>query len=176
MLCKLQNIKKVCPAAGFLANLLVTTATVAWAPTAKAQAPTSERTEGIISGTVLLKAGNRPASQVAVKLKSHAVGIFRSILTDYEGHFEVRNLPPSTYEIVVDEPRYEAAQTSTQVDGTAAKLVLYLNSSNSPPAEKNRYTVSARELSIHGKARSEYENGVERLTKRDLAGRLGNYK
>jgi len=175
MLCKLQNIKKLCLAAGFLPNLFVTMATFAWAPTAKAQAPTSERTEGIISGTVLLKAGNRPASQVAVKLKSHAVGIFRSILTDYEGHFEVRNLPPSTYEIVVDEPGYEAAQTSTQVDGTAAKLVLYLNSSSLPPAEKNRYTVSARELSIPGKARSEYEKGVERLRKRDLAGSLGHF-
>src|SRR5437879_12934386 len=128
MLCKLQNIKKLCLAAGFLPNLFVTMATFAWAPTAKAQAPTSERTEGIISGTVLLKAGNRPASQVAVKLKSHAVGIFRSILTDYEGHFEVRNLPPSTYEIVVDEPGYEAAETRKQGDGPGDKVVPSLNS------------------------------------------------
>src|SRR5947207_15438225 len=99
-----------------------------WAPTAKAQASTSERTEGIISGTVLLQAGNRPASQVAVKLKSHPAGIFRSIVTDYEGHFEVRNLPPSTYEIVVDDPGYDPAQTSTQADVTAANVVLYLHS------------------------------------------------
>ena len=175
MLCKLQNAKKFCLAAGFLPNLFVITTAFVWAPTARAQASSSEQTDGIISGTVLLKAGNRPASQVAVKLKSHAAGIFRSVLTDFEGHFEVRSLPPSTYEIVVDEPGYEPAQTSTQVGGTAAKLVLYLNSPTLPPAERNRYTVSARELRIPGKARSEYEKGVERLTKRDLAGSLSHF-
>src|SRR5437588_2736114 len=175
MLSKLQNIKKLCLAAGFLPSLFVTMAAFAWAPTAKAQASTSERTEGIISGTVLLKTGNRPASQVAVKLKSHAVGIFRSVLTDFEGHFEVRSLPPSTYEIVVDEPGYEPAQTNTQVDGTASKLVLYLNSSNLRPMERNNYIVSARELRIPGKAWSEYEKGVERLTKKDLAGSLAHF-
>ncbi|HEV1994411.1 MAG TPA: tetratricopeptide repeat protein, partial [Candidatus Acidoferrum sp.] len=126
-------------------------------------------------GTVLLKAGNRPASQVAVKLKSHAAGIFRSILTDLEGHFEVRSLPPSTYEIVVDEPGYEPAQTSTQLDGSSSKLVLYLNSSNLPQTERNSYTVSTRELKIPGKARSEYEKGLGSLTKKDLAGSLSHF-
>src|SRR5207249_10099475 len=47
-------------------------------------------------------------------------------------------------------------------------------SSSLPPAERNRYTISARELSIPGKAQSEYEKGVERLRKRDLAGSLGH--
>ena len=175
MLCKLQNVKKLCLRVASLPILSVSIAAMVWTPIATAQTSSSEERDGIISGTVLLKAGNRPASQVAVKLKSHAAGIFRSILTDYEGHFEVRNLPPSTYEIMVDEPGYEPARTSTELDGTAAKLVLYLNPSNSPPAERNRYTVSARELSIPGKARSEYEKGVERLRKRDLAGSLGHF-
>src|SRR5260370_40159356 len=105
-----------------------------WVPTTmgQVQLPTDEQELGKISGTVLLKKGNRPASQVAVKLKSHAAGIFRSVLTDFAGHFEVRSLPPSTYEIVVDEPGYEPAQTSAQLDGSASNLVLYLNSSNLP--------------------------------------------
>src|SRR5947207_4451383 len=150
MLCKLQNVKKLCLAAGFLPNLFITMTAFVWAPTAKAQASTSERTEGIISGTVLLKANNRPASQVAVKLKSHAAGIFRSILTDLEGHFEVRSLPPSSYEIVVDEPGYELAQLSTQLDGSSSELVLYLKSSNIPQTPRESYTVSARELKIPG--------------------------
>ncbi len=107
MLCKLQNAKNWSVKAGFLAILILSISAIVWAPMAKAQVPYSEQTDGIISGTVLLKAGNRPASQVAVKLKSHAAGIFRSVLTDFEGHFEVRSLPPSTYEIVVDEPGYE---------------------------------------------------------------------
>ena len=124
MLCKLQNVKKLSFIAGFFPILTVTMTAFVWAPMGRAQTSTSELTDGIISGTVLLKAGNRPASQVAVKLKSHAAGVFRSVLTDFEGHFEVRSLPPSTYEIVVDEPGYEPTQTSAQVDGTASKLVL----------------------------------------------------
>jgi len=175
MLCKSKNVKKLYFTAGFLPFLFINMTVVICAPTARAQDPSSEQTDGIISGTVLLKTGNRPASQVAVKLKSHAVGIFRSVLTDFEGHFEVRSLPPSTYEIVVDEPGYEPAQTSTQVDGTASKLVLYLNSSNLRPMERNNYIVSARELRIPGKAWSEYEKGVERLTKKDLAGSLAHF-
>jgi len=148
---------------------------IVWAPMAQAQAPGSEQTDGKISGTVLLKANHRPASQVAVKLKSHAVGIFRSILTDFDGHFEVKNLPASTYEIVVDEPGYEPAQTSSQLDGSTSKLVLYLKSSNLPQTERSSYTVSARELMIPGKAQHEYEKGLGSLAKKDLPASLSHF-
>src|SRR5260221_781588 len=114
MLCKIQNVKKWPQIAGFLSFLLLSVTSIVWAPVTKAQVPNSGPDEGTISGTVLLRTSNRPASQVAVKLKSHVAGIFRSVLTDFEGHFEVRSLPPSTYEIVVDEPGYEPAQTSAR--------------------------------------------------------------
>src|SRR6266481_5194081 len=172
MLCKLQDFEKLSLKAALLPILFLNISLMAWAPMAMAQAqlPTDEQAGGKISGTVLLKKENRPASQVAVKLKSHAAGIFRSVLTDLEGHFEVRSLPPSTYEIVVDEPGYEPTQTSAQVDGTASKLVLYLNSSNLRPAERNSYTVSARELKIPDKARKEYIKGLGSFGKNDFAG------
>src|SRR5260370_5020122 len=118
-------------------------------------------------GTVLLKASNRPASQVAVKLKSHVAGIFRSVLTDLEGHFEVRSLPPSTYEIAVDEPGYEPAQTSARLDGSSSKLVLYLKSSNLGQTGRINYAVSARELRIDGEARAGYEKRLGSLCKND---------
>src|SRR6266403_787250 len=160
----------------FLLNLLLITGLLmARAPVAKAQAGDSETKDGTISGTVLLKASNRPASQVAVKLKSRVAGIFRSVLTDLEGHFEVRSLPPSTYEIVVDEPGYEPAQTSARLDGASSKRVLYLNSPNTVPTERNSYTVSARELKIPGKARREYEKGLGSLAKKDVAGSLSHF-
>jgi tetratricopeptide (TPR) repeat protein len=160
----------------FLLNLLLITGLlIARAPVAKAQAADSETKDGTISGTVLLKASNRPASQVAVKLKSRVAGIFRSVLTDLEGHFEVRSLPPSTYEIVVDEPGYEPAQTSARLDGASSKLVLYLNSPSTAQTERNSYTVSARELKIPGKARREFEKGLGRLLKRDPAGSVSHF-
>ncbi|HEX9344734.1 MAG TPA: tetratricopeptide repeat protein [Candidatus Acidoferrum sp.] len=147
-------------------------ALIAWAPIASAQSSHFARTDGKISGTVLLKGGNRPASQVAVRLKSHAAGIFRSILTDLEGHFEVKSLPPSTYEIVVDEPGYEQARASTQLDGPSSELVLYLKSSSVPQPPRVSYAVSVRELKIPNKARREYEKGLGSLAKKDLAGSL----
>jgi len=146
-----------------------------WAPMAKAQVPNSETSEGIISGTVLLRTSNRPASQVAVKLKSHVAGIFRSVLTDFEGHFEVRSLPPSTYEIVVDEPGYEPAQTSARLEGASSKLVLYLDSPSAVQAVRSTYSVSTRELKIPGKARHEYEQGLGSLNKKDLTGSVNHF-
>jgi tetratricopeptide (TPR) repeat protein len=175
MLCKLQNVKKLCLRIAFPSILFLNVTAIVSAPMARAQASTSEQTGGIICGTVLLKAGNRPASQVAVKLKSHAAGIFRSVLTDLEGHFEVRNLPASTYEIVVEEPGYEPTQTSARLDGTSSNLVLYLNSSSPEQSGRNKYTVSARELVIPGKARAEFEKGLKTLAKRDLRASLSHF-
>ncbi len=177
MLCKLQDFKKWCLKAALLPTLFLNMSLLVWAPmaTAQAQLPTDEQPRGKISGTVLLKKGNRPAIQVAVKLKSHAVGIFRSVLTDLEGHFEVRSLPPSTYEIVVDEPGYEPAQASAQLDGSASPLVLYLNSPNTAQSEQKSYTVSARELKIPDKARNEYVKGLESLAKNDLEGSVSHF-
>src|SRR5881397_1587470 len=154
----------------FLPKLFLSFAVIAWTPIASAQVSNFAGVGGEISGTVLLEANKRPASQVAVKLKSHVAGIFRSVLTDLEGHFEVRSLPPSTYEIVVDEPGYEPAQASAQLDGSTSPLVLYLNSPNTAQTERNRYTISARELKIPDKARNEYAKGLGSLVKNDLAG------
>jgi tetratricopeptide (TPR) repeat protein len=175
MLCKLQNTTKWCLEAVFLPTLFLNILAAVWAPMAMAQVQVSspEQKDGTISGTVLLKAGNRPASQVAVKLKSHAAGIFRSVLTDLEGHFEVGSLPPSTYEIVVEEPGYQPAETSAHLDGSSSKLVLYLNSSS--PAQPARNSVSARELKIPWKARNEFEKGVARLAKKDRAESLSHF-
>src|SRR5467141_4397872 len=176
MLCKLQDFKKWCLRAALVPTLFLNMGLIVWAPTAMAQAqlPTDEQMGGKISGTVLLK-GNRPASQVAVKLKSHVAGIFRSVLTDLEGHFEVRSLPPSTYEIVVDEPGYEPAQTSARLDGSPSKLMLYLNPPNATQSERKSYTVSARELKIPDKARNEYVKGLGRLAKNDLEGSVSHF-
>src|SRR6266481_1822105 len=177
MLCKLQDFEKLSLKAALLPILFLNISLMAWAPMAMAQAqlPTDEQAGGKISGTVLLKKGNRPASQVAVKLKSHAVGIFRSVLTDLEGHFEVRSLPPSTYEIVVDEPGYEPAQASAQLDGSSSPLVLYLNPPKPAQSKWNGYTVSARELKIPDKARKEYVKGLGSLGKNDLAESVSHF-
>jgi len=149
-------------------------ASIVWTPSAKAQVSSFENAGGEISGTVLLESDKRPATQVAVSLKSRAAGIFRSVLTDLEGHFKVQNLPRGTYDIAVDEEGYEAAQTSAQLDGPSAKLVVYLKS-RPGGIRSSRYSVSVRELRIPGKARDEFQKGLERVSKNDLAGSLPHF-
>ncbi len=145
-----------------------------WPPSANAQVSSFESSDGEISGTVLLEANKRPASQVAVSLKSRAAGIVRSVLTDLEGHFHVQNLPRGTYEIAVEEAGYEAAQTSAQLDGPSAQLVMYLKS-RSMTTSRSNYTVSVRELKIPEKAREELRKGLERTSKNDLTGSLVHF-
>jgi len=179
MLCKLQNIKKS-KRSRVLSVVFLNLAAMAWAPGAKAQAPAtaaeSEQVQGTISGTVLLRKSNRPASQVVVKLVSHVAGIFRSVLTDLQGHFEVKSLPPSVYDIAVDEPGYEPTQTSAKLDGASSKLVLYLNSSSTTQAMTSSYTVSVRELRISGKAQHEFAKGLNSLNKKDFPASVEHFK
>jgi tetratricopeptide (TPR) repeat protein len=158
-------------ALNFVLNLVL----IIWTPNAKAQVSSLENTEGEISGTVLLDADKRPATQVAVSLKSRVAGVFRSVLTDVEGRFKVQNLPRGTYDIAVDEEGYEAAQTSTQLDGPSAKLVVYLRPKSGPIRQSN-YTVSVRELKIPGKAQDEMRKGLELGAKKDLAGSLAHFR
>ena len=176
MLSELPFAEKSRPRGKFLPNIFLILVLLANARITKSQSTEFVATEGKICGTVLLQADHRPASQVAVKLKSHVAGIFRSILTDVEGHFEVRGLPRGTYEIVVDEPGYESTPIKTQVDGPTTELVIYVSSSH--PAEKlrGRGTISVRELQIPDKARDEDQKGLERLAKNDPAGSLSHFR
>jgi tetratricopeptide (TPR) repeat protein len=159
-----------------LLNVLVIAAfSIAWTPMVQAQVPDSEKADGKISGTVLSQGDNRPMTQVAVSLKSHSAGVFRSILTDYDGHFEVAGLPPSTYEIRVEESGYEPAQTKAQLGGSSLNLVLYLMPSRAVQTHTNSYTVSVRDLKISSKAHEEYNKGLLSLAKKDLVASLSHF-
>jgi len=142
---------------------------------AYAQDESPKGTEGVISGTVYLPGKDSPASQVAVSLKSQDAGVFRSFLTDYDGHFEVHRLPFATYEISIEEQGYEPFRTAAQLDGPSLKLELRLTRSGPPLAPYSANTVSVRELMIPGKAREEYRKGLLSLAKKELAQSLSHF-
>jgi tetratricopeptide (TPR) repeat protein len=179
MLCKFSKVEKWRLRVGFLPILLsepiLILALMTWAPSARAQVSNLERQVGEISGTVLSEADNQPATQVAVSLKSHAGGIFRSVLTDFAGHFEVRSLPPGKYEINIEERGYEPTQASTQLEGSPVKLVLKLKPSTTSQSGQGRFSVSVRELKISDRARDEYKKGLESLGKKDWPGSLNHF-
>jgi tetratricopeptide (TPR) repeat protein len=96
-------------------------------------------------------------------------------LTDYDGHFEVAALPIGSYEITVEESGYDTAQTKAEFVGPSLKLVLYLRPAKWSQAPPGKYAVSVRELKISGKARDEYEKGMECLGKSDSAGGVNHF-
>ena len=186
MQCKLSDItgteirSTVLPAVlraflcGRILPIALSFAVVAWGAKVNAQEQDSQKTDGAISGTVYLPGDNQPASQVAVSVKSHAAGIFRSVLTGYDGHFEVQGLPAGTYEISVEEQGYERYRSTAQFDGTALKLGLRLTAPGTSPVPANAYTISVRELKIPWQAQDEYRKGLERLAKKDSNGSLSH--
>jgi Tfp pilus assembly protein PilF len=160
----------------FLLNLLLISVTwIACTPIAQAQVSDFQSTDGKISGIVLSQGDNRPMTQVAISLKSHSAGVFRSVLTDYDGHFEVVGLAPGTYEISVEESGYQPVRTKAQLDGPSLRLVLYLMSSTEPQTRTKSYSVSVRDLQISGKAHEEYNKGLLSLAKKDLVASLNHF-
>jgi tetratricopeptide (TPR) repeat protein len=170
-----RYIKTLIDRAGLLPIIFLNLALIAWIPNAEAQAANFETTAGKISGIVLLQADNRPAGEVLVNLKSDSAGISRRVLTDFAGRFEVRSLPLSTYEIIVEEPGYEPSRTSAQLTGPSSELVLYLSPSKFSQTRRNDGTVSVRELKIPSKARNEFQKGLHHLNKNDPAGSLTHF-
>jgi tetratricopeptide (TPR) repeat protein len=179
MLCMLSKVEKWRLRVGFLpilpSELILIFALFAWAPSADAQASNLEKTAGEISGTVLSEADNQPATQVAVNLKSHASGIFRSVLTDFAGRFEVRSLPPGNYDIHIEEAGYEPAQANAQLENQPVRLVLKLKPSAAAQPGQGHFAVSVRELKISDKARGEYRKGLESVGKKDWPASLNHF-
>jgi tetratricopeptide (TPR) repeat protein len=175
MLCELPKAEKSSLKVRLLPIIFLNLVLSVRAPSAEAQVSNFETAAGEISGIVLLQMDNRPAGQVVVSLKSDSAGISRRVLTDLEGRFELRSLPPSTYEIIVEEPGYEPTRTSARVSGPPSKLMLYLRPSKFSGTRRNDFTVSVRELKIPGKARNEFQKGLDRLEKKDPAGSLNHF-
>jgi len=159
-----------------LLNCILNIVTMAWAPEAQAQVSNLTQKDGLISGAVLLEAGNQPMSQVVVSLRSEPAGISLSVLTDYDGKFEVRGLAPGMYEIAVEESGYEPTRIRAELKGVLAKLELRLRPAKHAQSLRSDYTVSVAQLKIPDKSRDEFKKGLERLNKNDFAGGLNHFK
>lgn len=141
----------------------------------RAQSANAEPPSGEIAGTVLRGGGNLPAAQVAVSLRSKAFGVFRSILTDREGHFAVQGLPFDSYEIFAQEPGHDSVRTTVRLDGVASNLTLHLDPTRPESGAYNSATVSVRTLRIPEKAINEYQRGLQSLAKKDFSDSLEHF-
>jgi tetratricopeptide (TPR) repeat protein len=159
----------------FSLAILLNFVLLAWTPSAKAQSAATEKGDGSISGIVYALGNNHTADQVAVSLKSHEAGIFRSVLTDYDGRFEVKGLPPSTYEINIEEQGYEPYRSTVRLEGPSINVELHLRATPLQQDLREGYTVSVRELTIPGKAKEEYRKGLEGLAKKAFTESLKHF-
>lgn len=130
---------------------------------------------GQIIGTVYLNRRAQPASQVLVNIRSMTSGRTQAVLTDLGGHFELREIPPGSYEVSAGEGGLGFATAITEVSIFPREVTLYLNSTNALPRGANPYVVSAHELKIPEKAQNEYYRGLDLLAKRDFAGSLAHF-
>jgi len=96
-------------------------------------------------------------------------------LTDYDGRFEIRGLPPGTYEISIEEQGYDPFWTTARLEGPSLKLELQLAAPPSLASPNNPYSVSVRELKIPDNAHEEFNKGLERMAKKDQPGSLTHF-
>lgn len=175
MLYETRKLEKRLLRTNFLTILFLNLVLTSFIPNARAQSAAAPEPTGTISGTVLSQGDNRTLNQVAVRLKSHEAGVFHSMLTDYDGHFEVAGLPLGSYEINVEESGYDTVRTKAQLEGPSLKLVLYMTPEKWTAASQKKYTVSVRELKIPEKAREEYQKGMVCLAKDDSIGGVNHF-
>jgi Tfp pilus assembly protein PilF len=156
-------------------TLILSLLLIVFMPAAGAQSSDSQRSGGEISGIVLWSADNRPAAQVIVSLKSDPIGLSRSILTDFEGHFAVQGLPVGAYEVLAEEAGYEPAVAKVRLDGSLSNIVLHLKPVLVSNDVRNAATVSVRQLRIPSKAMDEYRRGLQSGAKKDLPEALKHF-
>jgi tetratricopeptide (TPR) repeat protein len=148
-----------------LLSLLVCT------PIVRAQIAGFDRQAVEIFGTVFAEASDRPIDGAMVNIRSLTGGPFASVLTDWNGHFQVRGLNPGMYEIVMEEAGYKPTRETLQLPrGPSPPLELYLKASNASPVRRTDYAVSVRQLRIPIKARNAFDKGLQRLAKNDAVG------
>jgi Tfp pilus assembly protein PilF len=175
MLYEFQKVTKTNLLVGILAKLFLSFTLLTCAPILEAQVSNFESKDTGISGIVRLQGDDRAVSQVLVDVRSLSHGVSRRVLTDLSGQFEIHGLPPDTYEIVVAEPGYEPFQTVMQLGTFSSEVVVYLRPLRTMQKRGNGLTVSVRELKIPGKARDEYQKGLQLLGRNDPAGSLSHF-
>jgi tetratricopeptide (TPR) repeat protein len=137
--------------------------------------PPIESPSGEILGTVYRNRSAEPAPQVVVNIRSLASATMETVLTDSDGRFGLKHIPPGTYEISASGQGYGSASAVVEVNSLPREVTLHLDSSAPSARGENSDTVSFRELKIPPKAQNEYNRGLDLLAKNDFARSLAHF-
>ena len=161
-------------------GLLLGAAGACGAARAQVEVMTAGSARSQISGSVLFDGEATPASRVRVDISALAGGQVATTFTDSSGRFEAATPGTGPYVVKVEEQGYEPVEERVDPGFGGAGVMITLRKHRTPTPGTfpggSAYAVSVRDLKVPGKARHEFERGVESMTKRDYPAGLGHFK
>ena len=147
-------------------------------PQTRAQVNNFKGARSTIEGWVKIDGEVLPASRVRVDVRALGGGQIATAFTDSNGRFQAPAAGPGTVIISVQEQGYEPVEERVDVEygGSTRGVVITLRKVRATPNEPGGYKVSVHELKVPGKARHEFEKGLQHLQKKDIAGSLDHFK
>jgi tetratricopeptide (TPR) repeat protein len=161
------------PGIRFLLAFLLLFPTLAW---------TQERGQSVrAAGTIVVRvttdrAGEVPG-RIRIELYRHGI-LWKEARQGILGQHTFMGLPEGNYDVVVSLAHFETRRRTVYVEGNFAQEVVVRlpvrSTGRKPnwPLGGNRATVSARELTVPGKARKAFEKAYRRYRKQDLRGAI----
>jgi Tfp pilus assembly protein PilF len=131
-----------------------------------------------IEGSVMIDGEVQPAARVRVDVRGIRGGTIATAFTDSSGRFQAPAEGTGSVIVTVQAQGYEPVEQRVDVgyEGVTPGLVITLHKIRTSPVEPEGYTVSVHDLKVPGKARREFEKGIEHVHKNDLAGGLEHFK
>src|SRR4029077_16472297 len=98
--------------------------------------------------------------------------------TDSSGRFQAPAAGAGAVIVTVQEHGYEPVEQRVDIshEGSASGVLITLRKLRASLVDRVGYTVSVHALKVPGKARRDFEKGVERLQKKDAEGSLSYFK
>jgi Tfp pilus assembly protein PilF len=131
-----------------------------------------------ITGSVMVDGETEPAARVRVDVKGLGGGAIATAFTDSSGRFEAPAEGAGAVIVTVQERGYEPVEQRVDLgfEGSAPGVVITLRKARTAPVEAAGYKVSVHDLKVPGKARHEFEKGLDRLQKKDFAAGLEHFQ
>lgn len=119
-----------------------------------------------------------PETRAFVVLHGATTPFTASAATDMKGRFSFRKLEPGTYTLSVFVRRRGEARRTIEIGPSLAdeksKVTVTFDLAGASFVRRQRWLVSARELSISDKAKREYVKAQEKLARRDVDAALAH--
>jgi len=147
-------------------------------PQSRAQFNLKGSGRSTIEGSVLIDGEAQPAARVQVNVRGVAGGQIATAFTDASGRFEAPAEGAGSVIVTVQEQGYEPVEQRVDVgyEGVTPGVVIMLRKARTTLVEPEGYKVSVHDLKVPGKARHEFEKGMARLQKKDIAASLEHFK